>query len=178
MEKNGYIKSELSEKDSKLLSELLDLRNWSFHNPQSLIVSEKEVIEKRIPEELKEYVNVKPLLNPVRITKISQYNKDILISLNIHTEQRISQFEHVLECMKIDYEEMILSLDEVPCVLTPNGFSLGMQYMEENITISLSDYRTDVSQVSMAIQKSKYDGTDEKYKEITQIYNTRKPAEK
>lgn len=35
-----------------------------------------------------------------------------------------------------------------------------------NSTAGLSDYSSDIAQISMAIQKSKYDGTDEKFREL------------
>lgn len=38
-----------------------------------------------------------------------------------------------------------------------------IQYVELNATSGLSDYHSDIAQISMAIQKSKYDGSDEKF---------------
>ena len=38
LEKNKYLSSSLSQEVTDLLSEFLDIRNWSFHNPQSLMV--------------------------------------------------------------------------------------------------------------------------------------------
>ena len=43
LEKHKYVSSPLSEEVSAILSEFLDVRNWTFHNPQSLMVAAKEV---------------------------------------------------------------------------------------------------------------------------------------
>ena len=65
LEKQRYISSPLSEEVSAILSEFLDVRNWTFHNPQSLMVAAKEAARKDIPDELKEITQVTPQLNPV-----------------------------------------------------------------------------------------------------------------
>lgn len=73
LEKHKYVSSPLSEEVSAILSEFLDVRNWTFHNPQSLMVAAKEVAHKDIPDELKEIAQVTPQLNPVLIRKICRY---------------------------------------------------------------------------------------------------------
>lgn len=42
LEKNKYISSPLLEEVNVILSELLDVRNWTFHNPQSSLVAAKD----------------------------------------------------------------------------------------------------------------------------------------
>lgn len=63
LEKNRYLTNPLSEKINKCLDELLAVRNWTFHNPQSLFVASKEVAERSIPAEIKN--QIVPQLNPV-----------------------------------------------------------------------------------------------------------------
>ena len=46
--KTGYLQNELDEDKRVLLNEFLDIRNWTFHNPQSLLVAEDEVLARRI----------------------------------------------------------------------------------------------------------------------------------
>ena len=62
LEKQKYISSPLSEEVSAILSEFLDVRNWTFHNPQSLMVAAKEAAHKDIPDELKEIAHVEDLI--------------------------------------------------------------------------------------------------------------------
>ena len=165
LEKNKYISSPLSEDITAFLSELLDLRNWTFHNPQSLLVAAKEAAYKRIPDELKEIAQVKPQLNPVLIPKINRYELLMLASLTIHAQKRIERFKKVLGNMKTDYQEIYDSIEEKPILMTTQGMSAEVQYVEMNHTPGLSDYNSDIAQISMAIQKSKYDGSDEKFNE-------------
>ena len=166
LEKKNYIKSPLSEEVSAILSELLDIRNWSFHNPQSLAVAAKEVAEKRIPKEFRGVLQVEPQLNPVLIQKIDKYETLMLASLVHHTERRNKQFEAVLASMKSDYQEMYDSIGKKPIFITNHGFSAEVRYIEIQRTAALLDNLSDMAQISMAIQKSKYDGSEEKYNEL------------
>ena len=163
LEKHKYISSTLSEEVAAILSEFLDVRNWTFHNPQSLMVAAKEVTHKNIPDELKGIVQVTPQLNPVLIRKICRYELVELVSLAIHAQKRIEQFEKVLRSMKSDYQQIYDSIENRPFLMTTHGFSDRVQYVELSETSGLSDYHSDIAQISMAIQKSKYDGSDEKF---------------
>lgn len=161
--KHKFLTTELGLETTQLLSELLDVRNWTFHNPQSLMVAAREAAEKNIPDELRGIVTVQPQLNPVIIENITAYELIMLATLDIHAEKRIEQFEHILACMKEDYQTLYDSLDSKPMVMMSSGLSREVQYIKHNIVSGLSDYRSDVSQISMAIQKSKYDGTKETF---------------
>lgn len=163
LEKDKYISSPLSEEVSAILSEFLDVRNWTFHNPQSLMVAAKDAAHKGLPDELKEIAQVTPQLNPVLIRKICCYESVMLASLIIHAQKRIDQFEKILRSMKADYQEIYDSIENKPFLMTTHGFSDKVQYVELNATSGLSDCHSDIAQISMAIQKSKYDGSDEKY---------------
>ena len=129
------------------------------------MVAAKEAAHKDIPDELKEIAQVTPQLNPVLIRKINRYELVMLASLIIHAQKRIEQFEKVLRSMKDDYQEIYDSIENKPFLMTAHGFSNRVQYVEMNSTSGLFDYHSDVAQISMAIQKSKYDGTDEKFRE-------------
>ena len=165
LEHQKYLSSSLSEEVSAILSEFLDVRNWTFHNPQSLMVAAREVAEKDIPDELNGLVQVTEQLNPVLINKINQYELVVLASLTIHAEKRIQQFQTVLGRMKADYQEVYDSIKNKPVLMTAHGFSDSVQFVELYRTAGLADYHSDIAQVSMAIQKSLYDGTEEKFKE-------------
>ncbi len=95
----------------------------------------------------------------------------MLASLAIHTEERIEQFGSVLQAMKTDYQEMYDSIENKPFLLSPGGFSSTVQYIDRHGVSRLTDMSSDISQISMAIQKSKYDGTDEKFKEWVVRFN-------
>lgn len=171
LENKQYLKSQLPDETKIILNELLTIRNWSFHNAQSLMVAQKEVTKKNIPNNLKEFVKVPPQLNPVIIQIIDRYEISMLASLTIHNDIRIKQFEKILNCMKNDYQELYDSLTSKPLVFTGNGFSTKVQYHEVKRTSGITDLHSDIAQISMAIQKSKYDGTDEEYNKWIFRYN-------
>ena len=163
LEKKGYISTPLSDETVELLNELLDVRNWTFHNPQSLMVAAKEAAERNIPPELKGIAKIVPQLNPVLITKVEKYELLMLASLTIHTKKRIKQFDTVIKSMKADYQEMYSSIKDKPLLMTSFGLSDEVQYIERYVTAQLTGCQSDIAQISMAIQKSKYDGTDQTY---------------
>lgn len=164
--KKTYLSKPLTEEMKKVLDNLLDIRNWTFHNPQSRLVAAKEAYEKRITEDLKSYVKLVPYLNPVIIQKTTSYDLLLLASLIIHTEKRTNDFEKAIVNMKSDYQEMYNSISSKPSLSTPNGWSSDVQYIERPIVSMINDYDTDVAQISMAIQKAKYDGSDEAYQKL------------
>ena len=73
--------------------------------------------------------------------------------------------------MKTDYQEMYDSIENKPFLLSPGGFSSAVQYIDHQGVSRLTDMSSDISRISMAIQKSKYDGTDEKFKEWVVRFN-------
>ena len=89
----------------------------------------------------------------------------MLLSLSWHNQKRSEQFELVLNQMKADYEEMYNQLEHKPICLNKAIDTSKVVYYETENPIRFVSTTTDVSQISMAIQKSKYDGSDEKYNE-------------
>ncbi len=174
LEKKGYLKSALSPDTGSLLNEWLDVRNWSFHNPQSLMVAAKEVAEKGVPTAWQQFVKIVPQLNPVITQIVDKYELIVLASLTIHAQKRIEQFETVLQCMKSDYQELFDSLERKPLLISSSGFSSEVQYEEQMITGKLVSQQSDIVQISMAIQKSKYDGTDEAFNKWSVQFNDAK----
>ncbi len=162
-----FLKRPLSQEINQLLSELLDVRNWSFHNPQSMLVAEREVANKSIPDCFKDMVKIMPQLNPILIHKCERYDVMMLASLIVHAETRIEQFDQILQTMKQDYQEMYDSIEPKSFHIINGVLTSDVQYQEVKYTEKLNSYFSDVSQISMAIQKSKYDGTDQKYNEWT-----------
>lgn len=166
-EKKGYLNTSLSEDMEKTLKELLDVRNWTFHNPQSLMVASKEVAEKNIPDELKGLVTITPQLNPIVVSRVEKYEVVMLASLVLHIQRRIEQFDAVLAKMKSDYQEMYNTILEKKIIITPYGALSEVQYYDEYIIARLESMSNDIAQLSMGIQKSQYDGTDEQYNKWT-----------
>ena len=121
LEKKGYISTPLSDEIVEILNELLDVRNWTFHNPQSLMVAAKEAAERNIPPELKGIAKIVPQLNPILIPKVEKYELLMLASLTIHTKKRIDQFGAVIKSMKADYQEMYSSIKDKPLLMTACG---------------------------------------------------------
>lgn len=157
-EKN-FLSKELDENANLLLKEFIDIRNWTFHNPQSMLSAEKEVAEKNIPEEFKGVIKITPQLNPVIIREIEYYDVNMLVSLIRHTQKRIVQFNQVLSCMKEDYQAIFDRIQGRPLLLLNGSNPFKIQYIKHKCVSRLEDYSNDVSQISMAIQKSKYDGS-------------------
>lgn len=171
--KNKHLSSALDDNISTILNKFLDVRNWTFHNPQSMLVATSEVSKKRIPNEIKEFVKIQPQLNPLVISHTANYDILMLISLLLHVEKRTKQFEVILEKMKKDYNEMYQKIDNKPILIFGLPNSQNVVFHEEFITHRYDDFSNDISQVSMAIQKSKYDGSDEIYNQwvINKSYN-------
>ena len=165
--KQKYLKTKLEQKSQEVLKELLAIRNWTFHNPQSLMVAEKEVMQRNIPKEFREMITIVPRVNPVIVKKIVAYEKKYLASLLLHNQKRQEQFLEVLKCMKADYQEMFDSLEVKPLVLGQGILSGEVEYIESNEIVRFGDYASDVSQISMSIQKGKYDGSENAYNEWT-----------
>lgn len=115
--KNKLISTQLDENISAILNDFLDIRNWTFHNPQSMMVASSEVAEKSIPKGWKGLINVTPQINPIIISHVSGYDFLMLLSLSWHNQKRSEQFELVLNQMKADYEEMYNQLEHKPICL-------------------------------------------------------------
>lgn len=171
LKKQGYLQKELSQEVSQVLNELLDIRNWTFHNPQSLHTAQKEVMMRSIPDQLKPLVKITPQLNPVCATVHNFYDVSYLCSLSLHTGNRAKQFQAVIDSMKQDYEEMYQRTN-------PQGMSLFGGELFDMAEVHYRLYRIDqpkqllspdglTAQVSMAIQKGKYDGSDEAFHKWT-----------
>ena len=156
--KSKHLSSQLDQNLSAVLNEFLDIRNWTFHNPQSLMVASSEVAEKTMPKELQGIVKIKPQINPLIITHTLNYDFLMLASLSLHVEQRIKKFDLVLEKMKEDYNEMYQKIENKPFYLSGPIDTSQAIFHERYITHRLRDSSNDVVQISMAIQKSKYDG--------------------
>lgn len=165
--KKKYIQKDVSKEVAGLLREFLDVRNWTFHFPQSMLVASKESAQKRIPDELKPFVKIMPQLNPVIVARVQYYDIMMLISLEKHAKKRIQQFETILEEMKSFYSEIYHTIPHAKMLLADGSFSDDVLYVDQYHTSRLTDHHGDVAQISMAIQKSKYDGSDEKFKEWT-----------
>lgn len=157
--KGNYLTTQLDKDMAELLNELLNVRNWTFHNPQSLMVATEEVMERTIPKELKGIAKIQPQINPLIITHNSHYDVPMLLSLSLHTDRRISQFELILEQMKADYNEMYQKVENKPFyIIGPKDTTKAIFY-ERSIPNRFVSSNSDISQISMAIQKSKYDGS-------------------
>lgn len=118
-----------------------------------------------MPAELKQIAQVVPQLNPVIVLKVEKYDLLMLASLTIHTKERIEQFEAIIKSMQSDYQEMYNSITDKPLLITAHGFSSEVQYCDRYVTSQLTGYQSDIAQISMAIQKSKYDGSEQVFKD-------------
>ena len=164
LEKKGFLKSSLTENSNKTLKELLDIRNWSFHNAQSMLVADLEMAKKSIPSEMVGSVEIKPMLNPVVIRKVKTYTLKIFADLVFHNKVRLAQFELILSEMKKDYQEMYGFLSDTAFIQTSSGLSREVQYIEQEIeNQNPKKAGSSIASLSMKIQKGKYDGSNERY---------------
>lgn len=160
LEKKKLLKRNLSPESNKILNELLDLRNWSFHNVQSMLTADLELAKKSIPEELREKVEIKPMLNPVVIRKVKSYDWKMLEGFVDHNKIRGAQFEVILMEMKADYQSLVDELPESSYLVINKGLSREVQYIEWEIgSQNPNSAGSNIASLSMGIQKGKYDGT-------------------
>lgn len=108
--KKGFLKRNLDDESTKAINELLDVllnvRNWTFHNAQSMLVADLEHAKKTIPSELVGIAEIHPMLNPVIIRRPKSYSRPMLEEFIHHNEVRIKQFDTILSEMKKDYQEL------------------------------------------------------------------------
>ena len=166
--KKGFLKRELPEECKNVLKELLEVRNWTFHNAQSMLVAEFENAKKTIPPELVGVAEIKPILNPVVTIKVKNYSRSMLDSFIEHNTERARQFELVLSEMKKDYQEMYGTLPEAASVLVGGGLNCEVRYIQQEIFKQEPlNAGSKIALLSMEIQKGKYDGTDNTFKDLT-----------
>ena len=117
-------------------------------------------------------------VNPVIIKDIVGYTVEKLASFIYHLESRIRQFEMILSCVKNDYQdttytdalkgdyqELYDSIKIKPMIISPGADMFKVQYCRQKVISGIDDFGSNIAQISMAIQKSKYDGSDDKFNE-------------
>lgn len=67
--------------------------------------------------------------------------------------------------LKNDYQELFDSLETKPMIISTGRDMFKVQYYRQKVVSEVDDFDSDIAQISMAIQKSKYDGSDEKFHE-------------
>lgn len=168
--KKGFLKREIDESNKKILNELLDIRNWSFHNAQSMTVADLEIAKKSVLTAFAESIEIKPMLNPVVIRRVKTYSWKMLADFIAHNAVRSGQFEKILAEMKADYQEMYYQLPEAPFMMVSFGAGLTreVQYIEQEVFMQSPEKAgRAIAALSMGIQKGKYDGTDESFHQWT-----------
>lgn len=134
------------------LEEFLQVRNWSFHNPESLINASIEVQSKDIPEEQKN--QIKPNKNPeIYVNYYNYLDIAYLISLSIHTNRRLEMFSKVFQQVKKDYSKLIGS-----------SVRIYMNYIDE--PLKFLDERGMAIELSMKMQRGKYNGKIEDVQDL------------
>lgn len=166
--KKKFLKRVLPVESSIVLNELLEVRNWSFHNVQSMLTADLELAKKSIPDELKGLAEIRPMLNPVVIRKVKSYDRKMLEGFVVHNKVRGEQFTTILSEMKEDYQELVNKLSEESYVVTGMGLSKNVQYVEKEIDFqNPNNAGKNIASLSMGIQKGKYDGTAEAIEKLT-----------
>lgn len=167
LEKKNFLKRTLPEESRKTLNELLELRNWSFHNVQSMLVADLEIAKRSIPPELRDSAEIRPMLNPVIIRKTRDYEWKMLEGFTIHNKIRGEQFRLILSEMKEDYQEIINSLPDESFTTTCQNLNRNVQYIEQVVTgMSAQKAGSKIASMSMGIQRGKYDGSIETFEKL------------
>lgn len=166
--KKKLLKRELLPESNKILNELLDVRNWSFHNVQSMLTADLELAKNSVPDELRESVEIRPMLNPVIIRKVKSYDWKMLEDFVDHNKIREAQFDLILTEMKADYQSLMDELLESSYIITNKGLSREVQYIEYEINDQTPNSAgRNIASLSMGIQKGKYDGTAAAIEKLT-----------
>lgn len=160
--KRKYIERDLNEDIKKLLYELLDIRNMSFHNPQSMLVAAQESAKKRA-KIFEDMLSVEPQLNPIIIDHKTHYDFLMLITLVLHSQERIANFELILDNMKSDYSDMYEKIPNKKFHFVNGKLSNEVFYHKLPRISRFVSVANDMPSIAIAIQKSKYDGTDETF---------------
>lgn len=167
LEKKNFVRRNLSEESRKTLKELLDIRNWSFHNVQSMLVADLEITKKTVPHKLRDIAEIRPMINPVIIRKVKDYEWKMLEGFTIHNKIRDKQFRLILSEMKEDYQEMVNALPVESYMVTCQNLNRNVKYIEQIIPgMNAERAGSKIAIMSMGIQKGKYDGTTEMYEKI------------
>lgn len=165
--KKGFLKRNLSDKSRNILNELLNIRNWTFHNVQSMLVADLEVAKKSIPPELRNIAEIKPMLNPVVIRKYTSYERGTLEQFVEHNKIRYEEFQCILKEMKVDYQNLIEALPEQSIAVSCLGTDENVQYIVQEIeAMNPNNAGGKIASMSMGIQKGKYDGSDEMFNKL------------
>ena len=135
--KKSFLKREISEESNKVLNELLDIRNWSFHNAQSMTVADLEIAKKSIPSVLAGSVEIKPMLNPVVKEDYQSMFNDLPDAPFMMTSFG-SGLTREIQYMDQDV------------------------YMQKPASAG-----SEIASLSMGIQKGQYDGTDQSFEQWT-----------
>lgn len=141
---------ELDAETKEYLEELRDVRNWTFHFAQSDFVAIKEVIYKGVNEELQQYITFRG--TPIVIDFPQLVSGKFMESLFLHMSKRIRVFDKLFDCMLMDYQNLLGQ--EVKIV----------EAMASPIEYGGPDFMT--AQLSMAMQKKRYDGTKESFERV------------
>lgn len=173
--KMGYLSRKLNNNILEILNELHIIRNWTFHNAQSNLVAEKEAAYKAIPPELVGMVAIEPQLNPIIVVKYSAYTMEFLDSFIRHNMIRTAQFESILVEMKQDYQDMYDQIVDPRIVISKMAENLiegcisqfPVKVMINWQVRGIHGKETNVQNISVAIQKGKYDGTKESFNKHT-----------
>lgn len=151
LDKTTYKLDSLDVSIQKELDELRDVRNWSYHLPQTNFVAMKEVLYKNVPEDIRKCMTYS--FNPIKVSIVEECNIQMVESLYLHNRRRIEVFDKLLGCMITDFEKLLgekVSIIEIP------------EKPLELIGDSLA-----AVQLSMAMNRRKYDGKNETYEKLT-----------
>lgn len=143
----------LNEELEGYLKELRDVRNWTFHFAQSDFVAMKEVVYHGVREEFRQCITFRA--NPIVAGLPKLVNAAYMESLYLHMSHRIKIFEKLFDSMIQDYQDLLGEKVQV------------VEALESPLEYGGTSFMT--AQLSMAMQKKKYDGTPESFTAATSL---------
>lgn len=175
--KKGLLTRNPNQELMEILNELHTVRNGTFHNSQSRLVAEREVAMKKTGLENEDELEY--ILNLIVVGKYQYYAVDVLERLINHNKARIVQVSFILGEMKRDYQDMFDQLENLNNDYLPNAELLipgcdspnPVRVLTIEETCESEGIESDASNVFMAIQKGKYDGTLESFESATKKGN-------
>lgn len=172
LKERKWIDYDLSEDVGEILNSLLLLRNTTFHNTHSVFSAADEVSKKGIPSKFENIISPSFIPNPVVIPIVDYYKLEHVLSLWLHIQRRLEMYEIILDNMKKDYEYLykqtkpsgmqIINMSKII-----DNKKVVYEILHDKRPVKALDPRFMHTQISMAMQKKKYDGSKECFDNLT-----------
>lgn len=140
--KNLFNLKDFSQHINQEINELVDIRNWTFHNPQSNIYAQLESMKKQFNKDFQQYI-IANTTSYVKITNSKYVDIIFYEDMLNYYQKRLETFKKLFELMKIDFFD--IKGEEI--ILEEEYIDLPLSFDHPSVT---------AANISMAIQKGRY----------------------